>query len=138
MHQPGGQLFDLAAWTMSAIGMRQQPDVLAGAIGAQQFAKADGVKTADVAGIVLVGGLLGTCADNLADNTIAAGAIAGGQNGVGSGYRATGQSQRQNDGLTRAGWHAEATAIAQTAIEFEGGVVQPPGFCRADLDASAA
>jgi hypothetical protein len=123
---------------MGAIGMRQQPDVLAGTIGVQQFAKADGVQTGDVARFVMVGGLVGTCADNITDITVAAGTIAGRQHGVRSGHRATRQRQRQDDGLARAGRHAEAAAIAQATIEFECGVIQPPGFFRADLDASPA
>ena len=134
MHQSGEQLFALAAWTSGAITMRQQPDMLAGAIGAQQFAQADGVKTADVAGFVMVACLAGGRTDNI----VPTGAIAGGQHSQRAGHRAADQGKRQVDCLARAGRHTQAAAIAQAAIEFECGVVQSPGLSRADLDASAA
>jgi hypothetical protein len=134
MHQSGEQLLALAARTSGAIAMRQQPDTLVGAIGAQQFAQADGVQTGDAAGFLVVACLAGGRADNI----VATGAIAGGQNSQRAGYRAADQGKWQVDGLARAGRHTQAAAIAQTAIEFECGVVQSPGLSRANIDASAA
>ena len=106
--------------------MRQHPDMMLSAICAQQLTKADGVQTR------------GLTEADLADYIVATGTIAGGQHGVAAGHRATGQNQRQNDGLTWAGWHAETTAITLAAIKFERGVVQPPGSFRANIDASVA
>jgi hypothetical protein len=72
------------------------------------------------------------------DGGIAAGVIAGSQHGIAAGHRASGQGKWKNNGLTRAGRRAQATAITQTAIEFERGVVQTQCAAWTGVDASAA